>query len=490
MTTRVRVAVVGAGFAGIGTALRLRASGEDSFVVVERGASVGGTWRDNTYPGVACDVPSHLYCYSFLPNPWFSRRFAEGHELRDYLERAADPIRDRLLLSTTMTRTSWDKHTATWLVETDRGDVVADAVVMACGRLSEPRGPQVDGAFDGPVVHSARWDDDLDLTGLRVGLVGTGASAVQLLPHLAREAASVTVLQRSAPYVLPREDEVFATDQQERWADDPALLASVRADLHADAERGHAARVADGPMRQALVERARAHRERLVADVALREALTPDYAFGCKRPVFSDAYYPALTADHVALVTSPLASLEPGAMVAADGSRHEVDVVVLATGFESTRQPYAHLVHGRDGELLADHWAGGMRAYASTSVSGFPNLFVVNGPNASLGHSSSVLMIEAQVEYVLAALEHVGPGLALDVRADAEAAYVGEMDRRSRGAVWTSGCSSWYLDPGSGRQVLLYPGRADEFAARMARFDVSAYEPVAATGRVRVGVAS
>jgi cation diffusion facilitator CzcD-associated flavoprotein CzcO len=470
---RVRVAIVGAGFAGIGTALRLHAEGEGSFVVLERADSVGGTWRDNRYPGVACDVPAHLYCFSFLPNPSFTRRFAPGDEIRAYLEAAADPIRDRLQLGTAVEGADWrGDH---WLLRTSRGIVEAEAVVLACGRLTEPMLPQVPGQFDGALFHSSRWDEQLDLRGLRVAVVGTGASAVQLVPHVAREAASVVVMQRTASYVLPRDDQPYSPDQRARFADHPEELAGLRDATYVEAERMYDARVGDAAARGLARDRALHHLAAQVADASLHDVLRPDHEFGCKRVLFSNDYYPALTQPHVT-VTGPLTAYDRDGVVDAEGRRHEVDVVVLATGFHSTRQPYARLVRGRSGVSLDEHWSGGMQAYASTTVHGFPNLFVLDGPHASLSHNSAVLMIEAQVEYVLGALRHIDGGGVLEVGARAEQEYAAEIARRSAGRPWVSGCANAYVDPRNGRQVLLWPGRADEFRERLAVFDPEPYD--------------
>ncbi|MET0930934.1 MAG: NAD(P)/FAD-dependent oxidoreductase [Aeromicrobium sp.] len=471
--TRVRVAIVGAGFAGIGTALRLHAEGERSFVVLERAASVGGTWRDNRYPGVACDVPAHLYCFSFLPNPSFSRRFAPGDEIRAYLESAADPVRDRLRLGTTVEGANWvSDH---WVLQTSGGVVEADSLVMACGRLTEPMLPTVPGDFGGAIVHSSRWDERLDLRGARVAVVGTGASAVQLVPHVAREAASLVVMQRTASYVLPRDDHAYSADQRTRFAEHPDELAGLRATTYAEAERLYDSRVGDVTARGVARARALDHLAAQVPDPVLHGALQPDHEFGCKRVLFSNEYYPALTQPHVTL-TGPLTEYRRDGVVDAAGRRHDVDVVVLATGFHTTRQPYARLVRGRGGVSLDEHWAGGMQAYASTTVHGFPNLFVLDGPNASLSHNSAVLMIEAQVEYVLGALRHVAERGVLEVGEGAEQEYADEMARRSLDRPWLSGCANAYVDPRSGRQTLLWPGRVDEFRDRFATFDPAPYD--------------
>ncbi len=476
----VDVAIVGAGFAGLGMASRLLDEGVDSLVVLERGDTVGGTWRDNTYPGVACDIPSHLYSLSFIPNPSFSRVFAPGAEIQDYLATVAErrAIAERLRLGAALDSARWDAESSLWRLETTRGPLAARALVMAAGRLTEPRFPagvDVD-AFDGPLMHSARWNHDVDLAGKDVVLVGAGASAVQIAPHLAETARSLTMVLRTPPYVLPRDDRAYTTDELEEFATDPHRIDEARHEAFEAAERLFEARGADLETRRTERARALAHLESQVDDPALRDTLTPGYEFGCKRVLFSEDFYPAMSRANVRVVASELEALTPGGALTADGTCIGADAIVLATGFVTAEQPYARLVTGAGGATLARAWADGMEAYASTTVHGFPNLFILDGPNASLGHNSSIYMIETQISYVLGALRHVTAGRVLDVHAGAQHAYVEEMDRRSAATVWTSGgCSNWYVDERSGRQTLLWPGRAAEFRERYGEFDPESY---------------
>lgn len=472
---RVRLAIVGAGFAGLGAALRLHAEGEDSFVVIERGPTVGGTWRDNTYPGVACDVPAHLYCFSFLPNPWFSRRFAPGAEIRDYLERAADPIRDHLRLRTNVDAAAWNG--GQWELMTSSGPVVADMLVIAAGRLTSPLIPDVSGRFEGPIFHSSMWDHSENLDGKRVAVVGAGASAIQLLPEVSRRAESVVVMMRSAPYILPRDDASYSLSARARFAKHPDELAVIRADLFAQAEMLYDARVGDAAARREARLQALRHLAVQVPDHDLRTRLTPDYEFGCKRVLFSNNYYPAVMPPHVT-VTGSLAGFERGAVLTNTG-RHGVDIVVLATGFHAARQPYARLIHGRLGCTLDEHWSEGMQAYASTAVHGFPNMYILGGPNASLSHNSAVVMLETQIEYLLGAISHTPPGTILEVSAEAEYEYAREMALRSADKPWTTGCSNWYVDQRNSRQALLWPGLATEFRDRFGAFDPHPYGEIA-----------
>ncbi|MBW9095081.1 NAD(P)/FAD-dependent oxidoreductase [Microbacterium jejuense] len=484
--TRVEVAVVGAGFAGIGMAMALRRAGIEDFVLLERGASVGGTWRDNTYPGIACDVPSHLYGFAAHPNPSWSGTYARGDEIHAYLQHVVDAegLHDRIHLQTPMQSARWDAAREVWLIDAGGAGhgpevVVADALVLACGRLTEPAIPAVPGleTFPGPVFHSARWDHTAPLEGMRIGVVGTGASAIQIVPALTRTAAHVTLFQRTPAWIVPRGGDAYSDADRERFAADPEALEALRADLYAEGEERFASRSGDSVAAAEAEAVARAHLEAQVADPVLRAVLTPDYAFGCKRVLLSDEFYPAVASDAVTLVPAAVDRVEGATVVAADGTRHELDALVLATGFASSRQPYAELVVGDEGQTLAEHWSEGMTAFGSTVVSGFPNLFVLNGPNASLGHSSSVLMIEEQAAYAARVLQSRGRRV-LRVDPDAERAYTDEIARAAASTRWmTGGCRNWYVDDRSGRLTLLWPGTVDAFRARLARADGSEFLP-------------
>ncbi|GAA1995991.1 flavin-containing monooxygenase [Microbacterium ulmi] len=470
--TRVEVAIVGAGFAGIGMALALRRAGRESFVVIERGSSVGGTWRDNTYPGVACDVPSHLYGFASHPNPDWSGLYARGDEIRAYLERVAADEGIAPRLHTAMTSAHWTGEA--WHIDTTTGAIEAEALVLACGRLTEPAVPDIPGleGFAGPLFHSARWDHSVELAGARIAVVGTGASAVQLVPELVRRGAHVTLFQRTPAWIVPRDAHAYTAEQRTAFADDPAALRALRADLYREGEARFASRSGDPDAAAAARVVAEEHLAAQVGDPALRAALTPDYAFGCKRVLLSDDFYPAVASDDVTLEPSALAGVEGSTLVAAGGARHDADVLVLATGFASTRQPYAELVRGEHGTTLAAHWADGMTSFGSTVVAGFPNLFVLDGPNAALGHNSSVLMIEEQAAYVVRTLDGRAPGEALRVRPEAEEGYTREIAAAAASTPWmTGGCRNWYVDERSGRLTLLWPGTVAAFRERLARAD-------------------
>ncbi|MBW9110439.1 NAD(P)/FAD-dependent oxidoreductase [Microbacterium trichothecenolyticum] len=483
--TRVQVAIIGAGFAGLGAAMALRRARVQSVAVLERGATVGGTWRDNTYPGVACDVPSHLYGFAAHPNPAWSGVFARGDEIREYLEGVA--VAEGILpeLNTPMRSAAWDADAEVWRLDLGGAApriLVADALVLACGRLTEPSIPDVPGleTFPGPLFHTARWDHSVDLTGARIGVVGTGASAVQLVPELAR-VADVTLFQRSPAWIVPREGHLYSEAERAGFAADPTVLSELRGDLYAEGERRFPSRSGDAAASAAARSVALEHLAAQVSDLELRAALTPDYAFGCKRVLLSDAFYPVLAAGAATLEASALSSVDGSTLVAASGRRHEADVLVLATGFASTQQPYAELVRGET-VTLAEHWSGGMTAYASTVVPGFPNMFVLNGPNASLGHNSSVLMIEEQAAYLARTLARRRG--VLRVRPDIEAAWTAEIDRAAASTPWIAGgCRNWYVDARTGRLTLLWPGTVDSFRARLSAADGSEFLPMLAERR-------
>lgn len=472
----VRVAVVGAGFAGIGAAMRLAGSGETSFALLERAETVGGTWRDNIYPGVACDVPSHLYSFSFAPKADWTHRFSPGQEILDYLTGcAADPqVRDRLHLGTALVDAQWEHQRARWTLQTSRGTMTASVLVLATGRFTEPRIPEVSGlsGFPGPVFHTARWQPDTQVAGRRVGVVGTGASAVQLVPELVDDGAEVTVFQRTAPWVVPKDDAPYSDHQREAFTRDDAARRAHRERIFAELDSGFRARLSGTAENAQLRRHALEHLTSQVEESPLREALTPSYTIGCKRVLLSDRWYPALSSAAITLENSALISTEGTVARAASGAEHHLDALIFATGFEAHRPPVAELVRGADGEPLSEHWRDGMTAYASTSVSGFPNCFLLGGPHSALGHNSALTIMEVQIDHLLSALDHVPEGTSCEVRPSAELSYTRQLDARAADTVWMSQtCSSWYRDDSSGRVTLLWPGTAQEFAQGYSRMD-------------------
>lgn len=469
------IAVIGAGFGGIGMAIALLAAGRRDFAVFERADDLGGTWRDNRYPGCACDVPSHLYSYSFAPNPAWSHRYAGWAEILQYLRGVATRhgVLPHLRCGHAVTRIDYDEARARWRLRFADGRMVeARVVVSATGGFSTPRPPAIPGheTFAGASCHSARWDDTIQFAGRRVAVIGTGASAIQLVPRLAAQAAALTVFQRSAPWVVPRRDRALRASEQRRYARWPALQRLHRGAQYALAEGRIFGFVLMPWLRRLAELEARWHLRRQVADPLLRARLTPDYPLGCKRVLVSDDYYPALARAHVSLVDTPIERIGPAGLRTIDGREHAVDAIIHATGFEvAGKLPFA--VHGRGGRSLDAEWAGGGEAYYGLLTAGYPNLFTLLGPNTGLAHSSVIYMLESQVRYVidaLALLDRAG-ARTLEPRPEAQAAFVRGVDRRLAGSVWTR-CHSWYRGR-DGRVSAIWPDFTFRYRARTRRAD-------------------
>ncbi|UUU33295.1 NAD(P)/FAD-dependent oxidoreductase [Streptomyces sp. CA-210063] len=483
----VRVAVIGSGFGGLGAAVRLRREGITDFVVLERAGSVGGTWRDNDYPGCACDVPSHLYSFSFAPHPDWPRAFSGQEHIRAYLEQVADVfgLRPHLRFDSEVTMMRWDAERLCWDIETSGGPLSADVVVSATGPLSDPKiptGAELPGldSFPGRVFHSARWDHGYDLRGKRVAMIGTGASAIQIVPAIQPEVGRLTLFQRTPPWVLPRVDR--AIGGVERWLHRQLpFTARARRGLLWGIRELQVQAFTKRPEVLGVVERvAKRHLARTVEDPALRARLTPGYRIGCKRILLSNTYYPALTRPNVDVVASGLAEVDGSTLVAADGTTAEVDAIVFGTGFHVTDMPIADRVVGADGRTLAEAWAdGGMRSLRGASAAGFPNWMTIIGPNTGLGNSSMILMIESQLAYMadfVRQLDVLGGRVALDARPAAVAAWNERVQRRMERTVWnTGGCTSWYRDA-NGRNTTLWPGTTAEFRSATRRVELSEYE--------------
>lgn len=462
------VLIVGAGFGGIAAAVELRRAGFTDVTVLERGATLGGVWRDNTYPGAGCDIPSPYYSFSFEPNRSWPLRFSLGPEIMAYLSRTARKYGVAPRYGVTVTGAEFSG--GQWHVSTSAGPFVADVLVPAVGQLSEPHLPTLPGSFAGPAFHSARWDHSVPLAGQRVAVIGTGASAAQFVPHVVREAASVTVFQRSAPYVLPKPDTEYRSWQHRLFPVERAFfwgLCEV-ATLGIQGNRAIASSVS------ALASR---HLRRQVADPALRAALTPDYPIGCKRVLFADDYYPALTRPHVSLSTVDIDTLTPSGVITADGVLHEADVLVYGTGFRATDFLSTLPVHGPAG-ALSDAWSEGASAYLGMAVPGFPNMFLMYGPNTNLGSGSIVYMLERQARYIRQAVELLGSGVStLDVRPEVARRYDDEVQRRLVGTAWTS-CRNWYRTD-SGRVTNNWPGLVSEYNRRTRTLSRADYQVTA-----------
>lgn len=466
-----RIAIVGTGFGGIGAAVRLLQDGERDLVLFERSDDVGGVWRDNTYPGAACDVASHLYSFSFAPTGRWSRRFAPQAEIHAYLRRVAADfgVLPHVRFGTEVLAAEWDG--GQWQLElSDGSSYDCDVLIAACGQLSRPSRPLTPGLddFAGTTFHSAEWDHGHDLTGRRVAVLGTGASAIQFVPEVAKVAAQVTVLQRSAPHVIPKPDREYGTATQralDRW---PALLQLDRLRTFCANETRSLGFNTEPRLMAVLESRFAKHLETAVPDPVLRAKVTPSDPMGCKRILQSNDWYPTLQLPHVDLVTSPIARVVPEGVLTADGVLQEADTLILGTGFAATELLAPMEVVGRGGIRLSQAWARGAEAYLGTAVHGFPNLFLLYGPNTNLGHSSIVLMLESQIAYVRDAVRRLRDGGTIEVREDVQRAYNRRLQRRLAGTVFAGGCRSWYLDA-SGRNTQNWPGTTLEFRARTRR---------------------
>lgn len=492
LPAHVDVLVVGAGFAGLATAIKLAEDGRD-FLVVDKGDSVGGTWRDNTYPGAACDVPSQLYSFSFAPGDW-SRSFSPQPEIKQYLDRVAREadVLDRFVFGTTVEHAAWDESHARWSVRTSAGELTADVLVSGAGGLSEPRLPDIEGIddFAGEVFHSARWNHDADLAGKRIAVIGTGASAIQIVPELQEVAGHLDVYQRTAPWVLPRHDRTYPGIERLALRTVPGLQKLYRTAIYWGRETYVPAFTFLPDIAKPAELLARHNIRTGIEDPELRRRVTPDFKIGCKRILISNRYYPALDADNVELVTDRITRITPTGIVTTDGTERPIDVLVVATGFHTTDQPIAHHIVGREGRTLAEHWAQtGQAAYRGTTVAGFPNLFQVVGPNTGLGHSSMVFMIESQVAYIRQALAVMARDsyAAVEPRQEAQDAWNESLHLRMTRTVWnTGGCASWYLDE-HGRNTTLWPRSTFSFRLALSRFDVRNYR---VTGPVPVPVST
>lgn len=470
-----KVAIIGAGFGGLGAAVALRRAGIDDLVIIEGADGVGGTWRRNTYPGAACDIQSHLYSFSFAPNTSWSRTYARQPEILAYLESVADDfdLRRHLLLDTTVRSVRWDPHAGAWHCELE-GDgqpamLTADVVVCAVGLFGSAKLPDIDGLrdFAGPVLHTAAWDHDLDLAGRSVAVIGTGASGVQLVPELAKTAARVTVFQRTPPWMVPKDDHPYSATELARFKRSPLAVRRTRWQIW-KFQHDNTATLADDPVVMARTQIAASFLDRTVDDEPLRRALTPDYPFRCKRVLLGDDYYRALQRDNVELVTDPIARIGPASVITASGAEVDVDAIVLATGFETSRYLSGIEVVGAGGRKLHEHWGDDPCAYLGVAVSGFPNFFMLYGPNTNQGGNSIVYILEAGARLVASAVTRLARrGGYLDVRPEAEKRYNDALSADLERTIWTQ-CDSYFRSP-TGRIVTQWPYTELEYARRTCR---------------------
>jgi cation diffusion facilitator CzcD-associated flavoprotein CzcO len=477
-----RVAIVGTGFAGLGMAIRLIQAGYRDLTLFEKSDRVGGTWRDNTYPGSGCDVPSHLYSYSFEPKADWSRRFSEHDEILAYIEHCVKKygLRPYIRFNTEIESARFDDEASAWRITTKGGEQVeADILVTGTGQLNRPHTPRLPGidSFEGRQFHSARWDHDYSLKGRRIAVIGNGASAIQFIPRIAPDAGRLTIYQRTANWMVRKPDRAYNASDKWLFRNLPGYRAVYRAWIYWMLEMRFFA-FREGSRVGKLMEWAcRRNLEKSVADPEMRRVLTPDYPIGCKRVLISNDFYEAVQRPNVAVVTDRIERVEADAVVTANGQRHPTDTIIYATGFETTDFLAPIEIEGPGGLRLADAWREGAEAFRGVAVAGFPNLFMLYGPNTNLGHNSIIFMIECQVAYVMQCLEEMRRrGAArLEVKAGAMRRYNEEVQDQLRRSVWNAGCDSWYKTE-SGRITNNWPRFTVSYWREMKRPDFREFE--------------
>ena len=475
------VAIIGTGFGGLGMAIRLKKAGYDDIAIFEKAGDVGGCWRDNSYPGAACDVPSHLYSFSFEPKTDWSRRFAPQPEILQYLRDTADKydVRRHIRFHSEVSAASFDEAAGQWHIELADGTAHrADVLVAGTGQLNRPAYPRIPGleTFAGQMFHSARWNHDYDLSGKKVAVIGTGASAIQFVPQIAPRVAELKLFQRGAAHVIPKPDYAYSNAARTAFGKLPGLQRLSRWATYWQLEPRAVAFTKFPQLMSPFEARFRRYLRRQVPDAALRQKLTPTDPIGCKRILISNDYYDSLVRPNVAVITSGITDVRPHGLVTADGEFHEVDAVILGTGFHATDLLAPMHIVGRDGVVLSDAWRSGAQAYLGMSVVKFPNLFVLYGPNTNLGHSSIVYMLEAQIGYVMQAVERLARGDVawLDVRPDVHDRFNTEVQQRIRATVWSQDCSSWYKTA-TGVNPINWPGFTFEYRRRTRRLNEADY---------------
>ncbi|MFO7788848.1 MAG: NAD(P)/FAD-dependent oxidoreductase [Halospina sp.] len=482
-TKHTQVAIIGSGFSGLGMAIRLKGEGRHSFRIFEKNDGIGGTWRQNHYPGCACDVQSHVYSYSFEPNPEWTRMFAPQEEIRQYLEHCADKyrIRPHIHLNTPLTEARWDESRALWQLKDDQGrEFTASVLVSGMGALSIPAYPDIPGTgrFQGKAFHSQDWDHDYDLTGKRVAVIGTGASAIQFVPEVQKEAGQLYLFQRSAPWIMPKPDREISEKERGVFRRLPMVQQLERKALYWMLESRAVPMLINPRLLKAARYMAKSHIRRQISTPELQRKVTPDYEFGCKRVLMSNNYYPALDQPNVDVVTDGIQEITETGIVTKDGQHRGIDVLIYGTGFKSTDPVPKGLIRGRDGQDLNELWQDGPEAYKGAAISGFPNLFMVMGPNTGLGHNSMVYMIESQIQYVMDAIHTMEEKNIdwVDVKEKAQRQYNQRLQGRLDGSIWNDGgCTSWYIHPETGRNVALWPDFTFRFSRQTRQFDAAAY---------------
>lgn len=461
--TNTQILIVGTGFAGLGMAIRLKEMGINDFIIIERAKDVGGTWRDNRYPGAACDVPSHLYSFSFEPNADWSRVYPTQPELETYLQNVADKwqLRPHIRFDHTLNQARYDEKNSQWLVNTSGGDFKARFVISGNGGLAEPKLPDIPGveSFAGHHFHSANWDHSYTLPGKRVAVIGTGASAIQFVPEIAGVPAKLSIFQRTPNWIIPRGDRPYSRIEKWIFKHIPITRKILRAKIYCQNESRVLGMVLHPSIMGLFRRSAMKHIQRQVSNPALRPKLTPSFPIGCKRILVSNDWYPALQKPNVEVVTNGIKEIREHSIVTNDNVEHEVDCIIFGTGFYATDNPIAGMIYGRDGRQLSQVWKDGEEAYLGASVHGFPNFFFIVGPNVTLGHSSMVYMIETQVQAIIRILLATDENNAatVEVKLDVQQSYNEKLQKLLGGSIWATGCDSWYKHR-TGKITQLWPG--------------------------------
>jgi len=481
----LRIAIIGSGFSGIGMAIRLKRLGYPSVTIYEAADELGGTWRDNTYPGAACDVPSHLYSFSFEANPSWSRAFSHQHEILAYLKRCASKygVDHAIHFNARVTSARFDETRLVWRLDIAHGGVheavEADVVIAASGPLSRPAMPRIEGieTFGGKIFHSARWDHAYALEGKRVAVIGTGASAIQFVPQIQPRVAQLLLFQRTAPWILPKPDRPIGERARWLFTKLPFTQRCVRRAIYWQMESRGIGFFVNPKLMEPMMKFARSYLERRVKDPALRTRLAPNYRLGCKRVLLSSDYYPALSKPNVEVVTAPIRAIVPDGIVMADGTHHTVDAIICGTGFQINDVAAPFDVKGIGGADLSALWLrDGPEAYLGTSIADFPNFFMMAGPNTALGHNSMIYMIESQVQYIADCLRELQRRGArtMNLRSDVQRAFNADLQRNMQRSVWSSGCHSYYQTK-SGKVTALWPGFTFSFRRRTRRVRAGEY---------------
>ncbi|NGY03742.1 flavin-containing monooxygenase [Solimonas terrae] len=477
-----RVVIIGSGFGGLGMAIQLKKAGIDSFVVLEKADRLGGTWRDNTYPGAACDVQSHLYSYSFEPKHDWTRKFGLQAEIRDYMEDCASKygLHAHIRYQQEVASAAFDKDAGLWTITTRSGEVLqAQVLVSAVGQLNQPAYPKIPGieTFKGRAFHSARWEHDAGLDGQSVAVIGTGASAIQFVPQIAPKVKQLTLFQRSGAWVIPKADRPFARIEQRLFESLPLFDRVYRTSIYWKNEVRALGFTRFGGLLEAWAWQSRRNMRRDIKDPVKRQKLMPDYKIGCKRLLISNDWFPAINRDNVEVVTDRIERIEADAVVTADGTRHQVDTIIYGTGFAATEFLTPMKITGIDGLDLNEAWKDGAEAYKGTCVSGFPNLFILYGPNTNLAHSSIIFMLESQFRYVMRCLHTLSERSLsyMNVRAESQRRYSEKIQKRIQSSVWLAGCDSWYINK-SGKVTNNWPGYTFNFRRMTSRLELQDYE--------------